>query len=178
MDGQSIQNRDFCSNRKLRIPYTDMLHVCNIYLHFAKKVWQIHPGRLTWTIIMEVWKIIFLSKWVICRFHVNLPGCIGKYSIHGGSIWDILDHPQDGRWFVTRESIEMAHGGPARCPFNVDKTRPLYMFKLKFKLTFSCFKQTHRIHGTMVYVPPFGWFWWFSCRYLVTIPYMNHMGVS
>ena len=35
----------------------------------------IHPGRLTWTIIMEVWKIIFLSKWVICSFHVNLPGC-------------------------------------------------------------------------------------------------------
>ena len=26
-------------------------------------------------IMMEVWKIIFLSKWVICRFHVNLPGC-------------------------------------------------------------------------------------------------------
>ena len=24
---------------------------------------------------MEAWKIIFLSKWVICRFHVNLPGC-------------------------------------------------------------------------------------------------------
>ena len=24
---------------------------------------------------MEVWKIIFLSKWVICRFHVNLPEC-------------------------------------------------------------------------------------------------------
>ena len=23
---------------------------------------------------VEVWKIIFLSKWVICRFHVNLPG--------------------------------------------------------------------------------------------------------
>ena len=35
----------------------------------------VHPGRLTWNIIMEVWKIIFLSKWVICRFHVNLPGC-------------------------------------------------------------------------------------------------------
>ena len=25
--------------------------------------------------IMEIWKIIFLSRWVICRFHVNLPGC-------------------------------------------------------------------------------------------------------
>ena len=36
---------------------------------------SLHPGRLTWTIIMEVWKIMFLSKWVICRFHVNLPGC-------------------------------------------------------------------------------------------------------
>ena len=30
-------------------------------------VW-LHPGRLTWNIIMEVWKTMFLSKWVICRF--------------------------------------------------------------------------------------------------------------
>ena len=37
----------------------------------------IHPGRLTWNIIIEVWKIIFLSKWVVCMFHVNLPGCKG-----------------------------------------------------------------------------------------------------
>ncbi len=29
---------------------------------------------------MEVWKMIFLSKWVICRFHVNLPGCIILWS--------------------------------------------------------------------------------------------------
>ena len=34
----------------------------------------LHPWRLTWNIIMEVWKIMFLSKWVICRFHVNPPG--------------------------------------------------------------------------------------------------------
>ena len=40
----------------------------------------LHPGRLTWNIIMEVWKIIFLSKWVICRFHINLPGC-SRYSL-------------------------------------------------------------------------------------------------
>ena len=37
----------------------------------------LHPGKITWNIIMEVWKIIFLSKWVVCMFHVNLPGCIG-----------------------------------------------------------------------------------------------------
>ena len=35
----------------------------------------IHPWRLTWNIIMEVCKIIFLSKRGIGRFHVNLPGC-------------------------------------------------------------------------------------------------------
>ena len=29
---------------------------------------RLHPARLTWTIIVEVWKIIFLSKRVICRF--------------------------------------------------------------------------------------------------------------
>ena len=40
-----------------------------------KLVKLLHPGRLTCNIIMEVWKIIFLSKWAICRFHVNLPGC-------------------------------------------------------------------------------------------------------
>ena len=36
---------------------------------------SLHPGKLTWNIIIGVWKIIFLSKWMICRFHVNLPGC-------------------------------------------------------------------------------------------------------
>ena len=36
-------------------------------------------GRLTFNRIMEVWKIIVLSKWVICRFHVNLPGCTPKW---------------------------------------------------------------------------------------------------
>ena len=42
-------------------------------------VWfAVRPGRLTWTIIMEVWKIIFLCKWVICRFHVNLPECMQR----------------------------------------------------------------------------------------------------
>ena len=39
--------------------------------------WQPTPRKINgWNIIMEVWKIIFLSKWVICRFYVNLPGCI------------------------------------------------------------------------------------------------------
>jgi len=41
----------------------------------------LHRWRLTWNIIMEVWKIIFLSKWVICRFHVDLPGCTWLISI-------------------------------------------------------------------------------------------------
>jgi len=55
---------------------------------------RLHPGRLTWNIIMEVWKIIFISKWVIWRFHVNLPGCnqlklvTYSHSLQGGK------HPQ------------------------------------------------------------------------------------
>ena len=51
----------------------------NVWRSFPK-THRLHPGRLTWNIIMEVWKIIFLSKWVICRFHVNLPGCSTKKS--------------------------------------------------------------------------------------------------
>ena len=39
------------------------------------KAKSLHPGRLKWNIIIEVGKIIFLSKWVIWMFHVNLPGC-------------------------------------------------------------------------------------------------------
>ena len=44
----------------------------------AERALRLHPGRLTWNIIMEVWKIIFFSTWLIYRFHVILPGC--RYS--------------------------------------------------------------------------------------------------
>ena len=50
--------------------------VCSIFSCYKLYQKVDTPGRLTWNIIMEVWKMIFLSKWVICRFHVNLPGCI------------------------------------------------------------------------------------------------------
>ena len=47
-----------------------------VYFQQSPHNWLlINPGRLTWNTIMEVWKIMFLSKWVICRFHVNLSGC-------------------------------------------------------------------------------------------------------
>ena len=36
---------------------------------------MIHPGKLIWNTIMEVWKMIFLCKWMIFRFHVNFQGC-------------------------------------------------------------------------------------------------------
>ena len=32
---------------------------------YQKQTFRLHPGRLTWNIIIEVGKIIFLSKWVI-----------------------------------------------------------------------------------------------------------------
>ena len=47
---------------------------CNKQIHGVKVCHRhVHPWRLTWNIIMEVWKIIFLSKWVMFRFHTNLP---------------------------------------------------------------------------------------------------------
>ena len=66
--------------------------------------------------VMEVWKIIFLSKWVICRFHVNLPGCIffcvwvffcRKVGVHQPMVlWlvtvrtgGVFFHEISGRWF-------------------------------------------------------------------------------
>ena len=61
----------------------------------------VHPWRLTWNIIMEVWKIIFLPKWVICSFHVNLPGCnmgylmicwiSGRYISDFWEVWWLTD---------------------------------------------------------------------------------------
>ena len=57
--------------------HVEWLMVNDVLLSFHLSLYTyIHPWRLTWNISMEVWKIIFLSKWVICRFHVNLPGCI------------------------------------------------------------------------------------------------------
>ena len=41
---------------------------------------------------MEVWKIISLSKWVICRFHVNLPGCTWNESSHSKTPSDKAGH--------------------------------------------------------------------------------------
>jgi len=35
---------------------------------------------------MKVWKIMFLSKWAICRFHVNLPGCISVPADFGSNV--------------------------------------------------------------------------------------------
>ena len=35
----------------------------------------VHPGKLTWNIVMEVWKMIFLFNWVSFLFHVNFQGC-------------------------------------------------------------------------------------------------------
>ena len=62
--------------------------------------WKLHPGRLTWNITMEVWKIIFLSKWFISRFHVNLPGCTCNWMILGFfSSWDVSFKTLLGWWY-------------------------------------------------------------------------------
>ena len=44
---------------------------------------------------MEAWKIMFLSKWVICRFHVNLPRPLQNIS---GETAFLLGKPFLGRY--------------------------------------------------------------------------------
>ena len=56
---------------------------------------------------MEVWKIIFLSTWVMCRFHVNLPECIPSNQVLAGTSawvfrrpWIVPDRPVDPSFAV------------------------------------------------------------------------------
>ena len=49
----------------------EILFICSSFLSFSSNFHRsskVHPGRLTWNIITEVCKMIFRSKWVICRF--------------------------------------------------------------------------------------------------------------
>ena len=39
---------------------------------------EVNPWRLTWNIIIEIWKIIFLSKFVICRWTMFIFQGVGK----------------------------------------------------------------------------------------------------
>ena len=69
-DSRCLRLASWGQNTTTQIP-----EVQGLGLGMSLKESNVHPGRLTWNIIMEIWKIIFLSKWVICRFYVNLPGC-------------------------------------------------------------------------------------------------------
>ena len=53
--------------------YHERIHSIQVYTDS-----HLHPGRLKAGTCPHGGreKIISLSKWVICRFHVNLPGCI------------------------------------------------------------------------------------------------------
>ena len=55
---------------RLTPPKKEMSLCLDIFLkrNATKSTQNIYPCRLTWNVIMEVWKIIFLFKWVICRF--------------------------------------------------------------------------------------------------------------
>ena len=66
-----------------------------------------------WKIIMEhnhggFSKIIFLSKWVICRFHVNLPGCMGIRGLGQLLLCTVYFFSSRGRRHVSRCSLRNA----------------------------------------------------------------------
>ena len=47
--------------------------MCHIPMAIDQKITPLKING--WNLKMMVWKMIFLSKWVICGFHVNLSGC-------------------------------------------------------------------------------------------------------
>ena len=57
----------------------------------------IHPWRLTWNLTMKVWKMVFLVKQVIFRFHVNFPGWKREISENStqrfGTLHEVWDFP-------------------------------------------------------------------------------------
>ena len=71
---------------------------------------------------MEVWKSIFLSKWLISRFHVNLPGSMSDSCVQtlGVSNMDrCCRASSQSRVFQMDERM----GGTAKTPSGFDRTK-------------------------------------------------------
>ena len=64
------------------------------------EITRVHPWRLTCNIIMEVWKIMFLSRLVICRFHVNLLGYTLKISLLYTTMGWLSTEPYDDGYLI------------------------------------------------------------------------------
>ena len=134
----------------------------------SRAVTLLHPWRLTWNIVMEVWKIIFLSKWVTCRFQLLIfQGVISFTSI----TWlTSLLHPPTflcclqqsftsrqcqtkGRWFrwETR-SFERKHRMFLGKPY-VYTVHIVYLFTYLFGgVMVSCIYDLYNYHS--IIVPP------------------------
>ena len=120
---------------------------------------RIHPGKLTWTPKMEVWKMIFLFKGVIFRFHVSF-----------------------------RRSTWIINGLPAGPPYHYHTSQPRWSSNpaasqiavwLTPKMQVMCMygNDSHTIH---VWLPTFGCFYWQNMvnvgKYVyIYIPYMDAM---
>ena len=105
--GKNISYLAFFNSTQLIFMVRNVYNVCQCDAEWSSQQTSnfvrkfLHPWRLTWNIIMEVWKIIFLSKWVICRFHVNLPWCTHV----------VLPNSKRGvfGWFPTIPGVEIQH---------------------------------------------------------------------
>ena len=114
---------------------------------------------------MKVWKIIFLSKWMICRFHVNLPRCTPSESreVFGRTYKEWGNFIPEPRWktFPSREERKnqnaLCEGDVNRCATPPNKIR----HQPPAASEFSCF-----------FLPPFvvvGLSTAASCRKVVTL---------
>ena len=78
---------------------------------------QPHPEKLTWNITMEVWKVIFLSKWLIGRFQpLIFQGVLSLECLRKTlRPFELLPCPAD-QVGVVEEIIAGSRCRPFKCP--------------------------------------------------------------
>ena len=65
-----------CQLHHLRVSCMNIQsHLPILYRLIEDFIKHLHPWKLTWNPKVKVWKMVFLFKQVIFRFHVNFPGC-------------------------------------------------------------------------------------------------------
>ena len=124
--------------------HTCILHHCLSYIRIQATRLLIHPWRLTWNIVVEVWKIIFLSKWVICRFHVNLAGCnhfiFPSIQCLPRRVSLVISKRSTARAAPCRRKQPLMNSWRYRCHWNAPKTS-----RNSVKFLRICFVQLHLV---------------------------------
>ena len=108
-----------------------------IQIRRIPQIRRVHPGRLTWTIIMEVWKIIFLSfhGWLVGSMlifqgvKIPTPGDVDEskgFQI-SSSLGEYIHHPNSSDPPISRD-FHTHQSSPMKISLRKKNKRPLRSF--------------------------------------------------